>query len=152
MTTTTTEIAKESCEDRAIIQRKRKEKSAQSNAGSSRIFTIAITQGKKKENVVVIVDKKCYMHHCRRFRLRASSGSSSSSRSAVSAGLSSECTLDAILDRLVGGPGVSMPLKGYRAPGSVHPLSALRVDGTGSFDPGGVPCLDGTCRGPRGSW
>jgi hypothetical protein len=86
-----------------------------------------------------------------RFRLRASSGSSSSVRSAVSAGLRSECTLDAILDRRVGGPGVSMPLNGYLAPGSVHPLSALNVEGMLSFDSGGVPCLDKACRGPRGS-
>jgi hypothetical protein len=64
-----------------------------------------------------------------RFRLRASSGSSSSVRSAVSAGLRSECTFEAMLDRRVGGPDASMPLNGYRAPGSVQPLSALNVDG-----------------------
>ena len=109
------------------------------------------------EGNVDIAAGECHLagvcdHHCMRFRLRASSGSSSSVRSAVSAGLSSECTLDAMLDRRVGGPGVSIPLKGYLAPGNVHPLSALNVDGILSLDNGGVPCIDDACRGPRGSW
>jgi hypothetical protein len=74
-----------------------------------------------------------------RFRLRASSGSSSSARSCVSAGFSSEWTLEAMLERRVGGPGVSMPLKGYRAPGSDQLLSALKLDGVVSLVKGGVP-------------
>ena len=86
-----------------------------------------------------------------RFRLRASgSCSSSSARSAVSAGFSSECTLDAMLERRVGGPGVSMPLNGYRAPGSDQPLSALSVDGVVSLVSGGVACREPCCRGLRG--
>lgn len=152
MTTTRAEIAKESCEDSDYSRKNQRRKECAVERREFPNIHNSNNVKEKKENVAIIVDKRGYMHHCRRFRLRASSGSSSSSRSAVSAGLRSECTLEAILDRLVGGPGVSMPLKGYRAPGSVQPLSALRVDGTGSFDPGGVPCLDGTCRGPRGSW
>lgn len=89
-------------------------------------------------------------NYCIRFRLRGSSGSSSSARSAVSAGFSRECTLDAILERRVGGPGVSIPLNGYFAPGNVHPLSAPNAEGA-SFPDGGVPCLDDCCLGPRGS-
>jgi hypothetical protein len=89
-------------------------------------------------------------HHCILFLFLGSSGSSSSALSAVSAGLSSECTFDAILERRVGGPGVSIPLKGYLAPGSAHPLSGFRVDGALSLVMGGVPCrLDCCRRGPR---
>ena len=77
--------------------------------------------------------------YCILLRLRTSSGSSSSSRSAVSAGLRSEWTFEAMLERRVGGPGVSKPLKGYRAPGSVQPLSGFNVEDGAS---GGVPCLD----------
>jgi hypothetical protein len=96
---------------------------------------------------------RSFDHHCMRFLLlRGSSGSSSSARSAVSAGFSSECTFDAMLERRVGGPGVSIPLNGYLAPGNAHPLSALKVDGVLSFVRGGVPCLLDCCRlGPRGS-
>ena len=91
--------------------------------------------------------------HCILFLFLASSGSSSSVRSAVSAGLRSECTFDAMLDRLVGGPGVSMPLNGYLAPGNVHPLSGFKIDGVLSFVNGGLPCRLDCCRfGPRGNW
>jgi len=86
-----------------------------------------------------------------RFRLRASSGSSSSARSAVSAGLSNECTFDAMLERRVGGADVSIPLKGYLAPGSDQPLSALSVDDIESVIGGGEPCLEGCGLDPRGS-
>ena len=81
-------------------------------------------------------------NYCTRFRFLASSCSSSSARSAVSAGFKSECTLEAMLDRRVGGPGVSMPLKGKRAPGSDQPLSALSVEGVVSLVKGGVPCRE----------
>lgn len=88
-------------------------------------------------------------HYCSLFLLRGSSGSSSSARSAVSAGLSSECTFEAMLERRVGGPGVSKPLNGKRAPGSVQPLSGFSDDEGPS---GGVPCLDVRPRDARGSW
>ena len=57
-----------------------------------------------------------------RFLFLSSGPSSSPSRSAVSAGFSRLCTLLAILLRRVGG-AVSIPLNGYRAPGSCHPAS-----------------------------
>jgi len=89
---------------------------------------------------MVCRDQVIVFRYNMRFRLRnASSGSSSSARSWVSAGLSSECTLDAMLERRVGGPGVSMPLKGYRAPGSDQLLSALKLEGVVSLVKGGVP-------------
>lgn len=106
---------------------------------------------KSRDTTRVCVGQGEYDHHCMRFRLRTSSASSSSLRSAVSAGLRSEWTLDAILDRRVGGP-VSRPLKGYLAPGSVQPASGFNVDGMFSFGGGGEPCLDCACRGPRGNW
>ena len=65
-----------------------------------------------------------FCDHNSRFLLRSSGGSSSPSRSAVSAGLSRECTLLAILLRRVG-PGLSRPLKGKRAPGICHPASLV---------------------------
>lgn len=47
---------------------------------------------------------------------------------------------------------MSMPLNGYRAPGSDQLLSALKVEGVVSLVSGGVPWRDDCWRGPRGSW
>jgi len=70
---------------------------------------------------------RCYIDQSRKFykRLRflSSCGSSSPSRSAVSAGLRSECTLLAILLLLVGGAEKSMFLNGNFGPGSCQPAS-----------------------------
>jgi hypothetical protein len=77
-----------------------------------------------------------------RFRLRSSANisCSSCSFSAVSAGFRSECTFEAILDRLVGGP-VSF-LAGNLDPLNDHPLSADVTDVLVSLVRGGVVCLE----------
>jgi hypothetical protein len=80
------------------------------------------------------------------FRFRSSPviGSSSSARSAVSAGLSKEWTLLAMLDRRVAGSDES-GCRGNLGPPTIQPLSALNVDGVVSAVRGGVACREPSC-------
>ncbi len=82
-------------------------------------------------------NRNIYYNHCRRFLFRSSFIASSSSLSIVSAGLSSECTLLAMLDRLVCG-AESRSLGGNLDAPSDQLLSTLNVDGVVSLVNGGV--------------
>lgn len=87
-------------------------------------------------------------HHCILFRFLSSPIASSSSLSTVSAGLSRECTLLAILERLVCG-AESRCLGGNLGPPKGHGASPLKADGVVSVVSGGVVCLEpNVFRGP----
>jgi hypothetical protein len=141
------------CDSRVVRERNDRKKAMSGKCPSTNVWARRVQLHAEMSKRSSEARWRDHHNHCILFLFLASSGSSSSVRSAVSAGLSSECTFDAILDRLVGGPGVSMPLNGYLAPGSVHPLSGFRVDGVLSFVSGGVPWRLDCCRlGPRGNW
>lgn len=99
-------------------------------------------------------ERKCILeeviqdHHCILFRFLSSPTASSSSLSTVSAGFRSECTLLAMLERLVCG-AESRCLGGNLGPPKGHGASPLYVDGVVSFVSGGVVCLEAKVfRGP----
>lgn len=94
----------------------------------------------------VRVYKRGPRHHISLLRFLSSGGSSSPSRSAVSAGFSSECTLLAMLLRLVGGAEMSNPLNGNRGPGNCQPASLLVFAYPGGpASGGGVVCRELYC-------
>lgn len=94
------------------------------------------------QDSIIRVDAAIYQSYCSLFRFRSSAkaASSSSGRSAVSAGFSKECTLLAILERRVAGNDDSC--RRNLGPPIVQPLSTFIDEGPWPVVRGGVPWRD----------